>query len=232
MSERARSNAKNCSRLDDPLDRRRADLVRSVRLPDQQPSRSDPIVRRPAALRRQGPLAGSGRVGACESTEDGQTCVGWPRFPRAPAIMRRKIITNCTRSRPPDGRIIVHIRNHNKKNKGETLQTESTDEGKTWSTPHSIGVWGVPSHLLRLKDDRLLMTYGHRRKTVRQSGKSERRQCRTWSEPITISGDGYGFDLGLSLHVQLSDVRCSPYGTKKCTRAIPRGPPQAHWSLK
>src|SRR5664279_4586335 len=60
-----------------------------------------------------------------------------------------------------DGRIAVHIRNHNTANEGETLQTESADGGKTWSLPHAIGVWGLPSFLLRLRSGELLMTYGY-----------------------------------------------------------------------
>ena len=75
-----------------------------------------------------------------------------------------------------DGRLVLQIRNHNKANAGETLQSESSDGGKTWSVPHSIGVWGLPSHLLRLKDGRLLMTYGHRRPPLRQPGPAERRR--------------------------------------------------------
>src|SRR5258708_8367471 len=61
-----------------------------------------------------------------------------------------------------DGRILVHIRNHNAANDRQTLQCESQDGGKTWSTPHEIGVWGMPSHLLRLRDGRLLLSYEHR----------------------------------------------------------------------
>ena len=70
---------------------------------------------------------------------------------------------NCTPSKTSAGRLVLQIRNHNKMNYGETLQSESSDGGKTWSAPHPIGVWGLPSHLLRLRDGRLLMTYGHRR---------------------------------------------------------------------
>jgi hypothetical protein len=50
---------------------------------------------------------------------------------------------------------------NSKINYGETLQSESSDGGKTWTMPRSIGVWGFPSHLLKLKDGRLLMTYGY-----------------------------------------------------------------------
>ena len=63
----------------------------------------------------------------------------------------------------PDRRVVVHIRNHNPSHAGETLQCESTDGGLSWTKPRSVGVWGLPSHLLRLADGRALMTYGHRR---------------------------------------------------------------------
>ena len=39
----------------------------------------------------------------------------------------------------------------------------SNDGGRTWSIPRPIGVWGLPSHLLRLRNGRILMTYGYRR---------------------------------------------------------------------
>ncbi len=103
------------------------------------------------------------------------------------------------------GRIIAHIRNHNKTNAGETLQSESTDGGKTWSTPHSIGVWGLPSHLLRLRDDRLLMSYGHRRPPFGNQARISVDNGSTWSDPIIISGDGAGGDLGYPSTVELAD---------------------------
>ena len=51
-----------------------------------------------------------------------------------------------------DKRIIIHVRNHNAQHNNETLQCESSDGGKTWTAPKSIGVWGLPSHLLRLRE--------------------------------------------------------------------------------
>ncbi|HCP38692.1 MAG TPA: hypothetical protein DIT98_12800, partial [Verrucomicrobiales bacterium] len=60
----------------------------------------------------------------------------------------------------PDRRIVVHIRNHNPAHAQETLQCESPDGGRSWTKPRSIGVWGLPSHLLGLSDGRVLMTYG------------------------------------------------------------------------
>lgn len=104
-----------------------------------------------------------------------------------------------------NGKIIVQIRNHNEPNIRETLQCESEDGGRTWTTPHSIGVWGLPSHLLRLNDDRLLMTYGYRRTPYGNQARVSDDGGKTWSEPVTISGDGAGGDLGYPSTVQLSD---------------------------
>lgn len=104
-----------------------------------------------------------------------------------------------------DGRLIVHIRNHNKANSNETLQTESADGGRTWSVPRPIGVWGLPSHLLRLRDGRLVMTYGHRRAPLGNQARMSTDDGRTWSHPLTLSADGVNTDLGYPSTVELSD---------------------------
>lgn len=104
-----------------------------------------------------------------------------------------------------DGTIVVQIRNHNPNHDGETLQTESADGGKTWSAPHTIGVWGHPSHLWRLKDDRLVMTYGFRREPLGNQARISTDNGKTWSEPIVISGDARNTDVGYPSTVQLPD---------------------------
>lgn len=106
-----------------------------------------------------------------------------------------------------NGRIIVHIRNHSKQNERETLQCESADGGKTWSEPRAIGVWGLPSHLLRLRDGRLLMSYGYRRKPFGNQARVSEDHGKTWSAPMMISEDGAGGDLGYPSTVELSDGR-------------------------
>ncbi|MCL2304736.1 MAG: glycoside hydrolase [Planctomycetaceae bacterium] len=103
------------------------------------------------------------------------------------------------------GKVIVQIRNHNPANEGETLQTESSDGGKTWSTPREIGVWGLPSHLLKLRDGRILMVYGHRRPPFGNQARISENEGQTWSAPITISDDGIGGDLGYPSTAQLDD---------------------------
>ena len=103
------------------------------------------------------------------------------------------------------GRLLVHIRNHNEANEREILQTESEDGGLTWSTPHAIGVWGLPSHLLRLGDGRLLMSYGHRRQPFGNQARLSEDNGDSWSGPMTISDDGEGGDLGYPSTVELDD---------------------------
>ena len=129
---------------------------------------------------------------------------GWPTSPRVrgddPTEYHELHAVETT-----DGRIVVQIRNHNKTNERETLQCESNDGGKTWTEPKSIGVWGLPSHLLQLKDGRLLMSYGHRRKPFGNQARLSTDQGRTWSEPIILSGDGIGGDLGYPSTVELDD---------------------------
>lgn len=103
------------------------------------------------------------------------------------------------------GKIIVHIRNHNDVNRRETLQCESTDLGRTWSTPHEIGVWGLPSHLLRLQDDRLLMSYSYRRKPHGNQARISSDEGKTWGTPLTLSDDSFHGDLGYPSTVELKD---------------------------
>lgn len=104
-----------------------------------------------------------------------------------------------------NGTLIAHLRNHNSQHHRETLQTESIDGGKTWTVPHSIGVWGLPSHLLRLRDGRLLMSYGHRRPPFGNQARLSRDHGKTWSDPLTISDDGQTGDLGYPSTVECDD---------------------------
>lgn len=144
------------------------------------------------------------RIGVAESTDDGQS---WSWLAEIPARVGDRFAdyhelhaVQCA-----GGRILVQIRNHNAADRGETLQTESDDGGRTWSTPHSIGVWGLPSHLLRLRDGRVLMTYGHRRKPFGNQARVSGDDGATWSEPVTVSEDGAGGDLGYPSTVELAD---------------------------
>jgi hypothetical protein len=149
--------------------------------------------------------SGDKKIGVSESTDDGQTWRWLAEIPTRPGDAVVKGYHELHAVETADQRIVAQIRNHNDANKGETLQTESGDGGKTWSEPHSIGVWGLPSHLLKLRDGRLLMTYGHRRAPFGNQARLSTDHGRTWSEPMIISGDGIGGDLGYPSSVELAD---------------------------
>jgi hypothetical protein len=103
------------------------------------------------------------------------------------------------------GVLLCQIRNENRNQNGETLQSESCDGGRTWSTPRSIGVWGLPSHLTSLSDGRLLMSYGHRREPFGIQARVSENAGQSWGEPIVLSEDGIGSDLGYPSTVQCVD---------------------------
>jgi hypothetical protein len=144
------------------------------------------------------------RVGVCESKDDGVT---WEWLATIPARSGDdpKHYHELHAVEASNGNLIVHIRNHNRENAGETLQSESSDGGKTWSVPRAIGVWGLPSHLLRLRDGRLLMSYGHRRAPIGNLARVSSDHGATWSEPLTISDDAKSSDMGYPSTVECDD---------------------------
>jgi sialidase-1 len=144
------------------------------------------------------------KVGVAESKDDGRTWRWLSDIPTRPGDDAANY-HELHGVEAADGRIVVHIRNHNPANDRETLQCESTDGGKTWSVPHAIGVWGLPSHLLRLQDGRLLMSYGYRRTPRGNHARLSSDHGRTWSEAMVISTDG-GVDIGYPSTVQLADA--------------------------
>lgn len=144
------------------------------------------------------------RIGACESTDDGLTWRWLAEIPtRAGDSMDQLHELHALET--ADGRVIAVIRNHNQRDEHVILQTESSDGGRTWSEPRSTGVWGYPPHLLRLRDGRLVMSFGHRRAPLGNQACISEDHGRTWSPPIVISGDGTGSDLGYPSTAELVD---------------------------
>ena len=144
------------------------------------------------------------KIGVCESKDDGLTWQWLAEIPARKGDTVAKAYHELHAVEATNGTIIAQIRNHNETDKGWTLQTESADGGRTWSEPHAI-TFGIPSHLLRLRDDRLLMTYGHRRAPFGNQARISTDHGKSWSEPVIISGDGIGGDLGYPSTVELAD---------------------------
>ncbi len=171
------------------------------------------------------------KIGVAESKDDGLTWQWLAEIPTRAGDEAPKGYHELHAVEAANGTLIVQIRNHNTAHKGETLQSESTDGGKTWSAPHSIGVWGLPSHLLRLRDGRLLMTYGHRRAPFGNQARLSTDHGQTWGEAMIISGDGSGGDLGYPSTVELADGTLLSVWYEKVKdldKAVLR---QARWTL-
>ena len=144
------------------------------------------------------------RCGVAESTDDGKT---WQWVAELPTRDGDSVeqYHEWHAVQTSSGKIVAQVRNHNPANNNETLQCESDDGGKTWTKPHPIGVWGHPSHMTRLQDGRILMSYGHRRAPLGNQVRMSADEGQTWSEPIIVSGDGISGDLGYPSTVQLQD---------------------------
>ncbi|MFN0086436.1 MAG: sialidase family protein [Blastocatellia bacterium] len=179
----------------------------SARMPTVVNSPHGPIQLRDGRLLYAGKelWTGEKRIGVCESIDDGQTWRWLAEIPARKGDHAQPDYHELHAVETASGALIVHIRNHSAVNARETLQTESRDGGRTWSEPHSIGVWGLPSHLLKLRDGRLLMSYGHRRTPYGNQARVSADHGRTWSAPILLSGDGIGGDLGYPSTVELAD---------------------------
>lgn len=142
-------------------------------------------------------------VSLAESRDDGRSWQVISDFP-VPADAQMLSYDEPHMVQRADGQVVAMFRDCN----GEHVlhQALSADGGHTWSDPWPTGIRGLPPHLLRLADDRLLLTYAKR-----------------W-EPFAvyacISGDGGGSwdverevrlsmapdrDLGYPASVQLHD---------------------------
>ena len=178
-------------------------MVRASPRTRQQPSWTNSIGGRTLALRGKRTLDGRKKSWIWESSDDG---ISWRYLADLPTrpneTMSRYHELHAVEA--ADGTLCVQIRNHNNK-KRETLQTESHDRGKTWTTPHEIGVSGFPSHLLRLKDNTLLMTYGFRKEPFGIRGKTSSDNGQTWSDEFRITDDAASWDLGYPSTAQNAD---------------------------
>jgi hypothetical protein len=173
---------------------------------------------------------GEQKVGICESRDDGLSWKWLADIPTRKGDDHREYHElHAVETR---NGLLVQIRNHNSVNAGETLQCESADGGKSWSEPHAIGVWGLPSHLLRLRDGRLLMSYGYRRRPFGNQVRISEDDGKRWSPPIAISADGPGHDLGYPSTIEREDEKLVTVWYEKMagsSRAVLR---QAVWDLE
>ncbi len=95
--------------------------------------------------------------------------------------------------RKKDGSMIAMIRTG-----GYLWQSDSRDNGRTWTTPAATKIWGFPAFLKELADGRILCIYGYRRAPFGLRWSTSSDGGRTWdvaNEKI-LRDDGGNGDLG------------------------------------
>ena len=101
--------------------------------------------------------------------------------------------------RTKDKRILAHIRSDNHP---YLMESWSYDYGLTWSYPTHVysetvgNIIGGPPHLLRLKDNRILCSYGYRKQPMGIRAIISEDEGETWQAPIILRDDaGYASSL-------------------------------------
>lgn len=102
------------------------------------------------------------------------------------------------------GRIIVQIRG-NEPNRHGTYQTISDDNGETFSPLQLVAEKGFPSHMLKLNNGNILMTYGYRFDNLGIRAKVSSDNGDTWSDEIILIDNAENSDLGYPSTVELSN---------------------------
>jgi len=86
------------------------------------------------------------------------------------------------------------------------FQIESLDGGQTWTKGHVTPMWGLPPHLIRLKNGWLVVVYGRRKPPYGERACISRDQGETWDiENEIVLSNAPNEDLGYPVSVQLDD---------------------------
>jgi sialidase-1 len=85
-------------------------------------------------------------------------------------------------------------------------QSESYDGGKNWTPTYKTNIWGYPPHLIQLKNNWILVSYGVRREPFGEYACLSRDQGQSWDfENQIIINSAINGDLGYPASVQLED---------------------------
>ncbi len=90
---------------------------------------------------------------------------------------------------------------------GVLWQFESSDGGYTWTEPRPTEILGKPPHLIKLRDGRVLVTFGYRHAPFGQRACLSKDDGQTWDSAnvIVLRDDGGSVDLGYPASVELDD---------------------------
>jgi|GEM_PF-757085 len=148
---------------------------------------------------------GKDEVYFLRSTDDGKTWKCFPMYPDGPPDS--KVGFNETAiAQAADGTIIAMMRSTEE---DYLWQANSKDGGITWSAPIKTPIWGFPADLIRLKDGRLLCSYGYRRTPLGIRASLSRDNGKTWDvdHELIIRKDGLAQpgDVGYPQSYELPD---------------------------
>jgi len=173
--------------------------------------------------------------GASESRDDGRTWQVLGSVPYSQELLekKRRMYSEPHVVETASGKLVAMFRTKFTKREDRRLyQSQSLDGGKTWSMPVNTGLQGYPPHLIRLKNDWLLVSYGRRLPPYGLRACISRDEGKTWDKAneILLCGAPNG-DLGYPTSVQLADgsiytvfYRIDKPGEKTCLMAT-------HWRL-
>lgn len=118
------------------------------------------------------------------------------------AVLPGRLFEEPCPLRLADGSILLLLR----ENRSRRLwRTVSGDAGLSWSPPEDTGIAGYPAHLLRLRDGRILLSYGVREPPFAIRCRVSRDEGRTWSAEIDIRTGLPDRDLGYPTTLERRD---------------------------
>jgi hypothetical protein len=142
------------------------------------------------------------RTFVLRSADDGKT---WWFLPLGADPEGEARLNETALAENADGEVVAMMRSEPAAG-GHLFHSISRDSGLTWSPAQRTDIWGYPAHLLLLKDDRMLCTYGYRKDPMGIRAVLSDDGGHTWDTEnlITIRNDAapYGSDLGYPLSVE------------------------------
>ena len=152
-----------------------------------------------------------------ESRDQGRTWVNIGRIPMFPAVPAGGSVQQAYFGEPhvvevTPGHLMALTRYEERPKIQEDQncflwQFDSFDGGHTWTVPRKTEIWGKPPHLIRLRDGRLLVTYGIRHAPTGQRACLSSDGGRTWDyrNEIVLRADAPNEDLGYPASVECDD---------------------------
>lgn len=88
-------------------------------------------------------------------------------------------------------------------------QSDSSDDGHTWTPPVRTPLWGHPAQLCQLHDGRIICSYGYRRPPFGIRAAISRDDGQTWDieHEVILRADGRSDDLGYPTTAELENGR-------------------------